>query len=500
MKKITVKTLAMTLMFVCAAVLSSCSCSRDKKDLMDCVPADAAFVGMIDLSSAWDQLGIKSEGDDFTFAKEVKDLIKLAQIPNDAMDKIEGVLKCMEDTPKSIVVFSVDKHVWATFYVSDGDDFIKLMEDEAKADFDKEDGYQVWEKVAVKGNRVWFCDDMDTDELNRLLDLDKDRRFENKYEKVTEYLMAEDASTSFCMNFSYLKDYMQQSEAQMLNLAMSFCFNDAQFLLYQSRLTDAEATSEMRMFNSKKEPAQFLLPMAKIDAASLAKLDNESPLIAAIAINPDLVKKIQALAEKMGGLSPSDREIFEKLGHISGTSGFSFASASDATLILNFNDAKTPAEVGQTISLSSFFQTATAGNSLIVRLPGTPASGKGTLPSELVGQYAGIYLNPAKDGGKLVKGYDLAKLGKAWVVLGPDGNGVKLSSTWKVKTPLLTVITEAMTIFRGFMDNSITFPGIEEMENITYSSTMAASPADSVYVSEDYSLYEEPVADSVAVW
>ena len=304
MKKITVKTLAMTLMFVCAAVLSSCSCSRDKKDLMDCVPADAAFVGMIDLSSAWDQLGIKSEGDDFTFAKEVKDLIKLAQIPNDAMDKIEGVLKCMEDTPKSIVVFSVDKHVWATFYVSDGDDFIKLMEDEAKADFDKEDGYQVWEKVAVKGNRVWFCDDMDTDELNRLLDLDKDRRFENKYEKVTEYLMAEDASTSFCMNFSYLKDYMQQSEAQMLNLAMSFCFNDAQFLLYQSRLTDAEATSEMRMFNSKEEPAQFLLPMAKIDAASLAKLDNESPLIAAIAINPDLVKKIQALAEKMGGLSP----------------------------------------------------------------------------------------------------------------------------------------------------------------------------------------------------
>ena len=99
-----------------------------------------------------------------------------------------------------------------------------------------------------------------------------------------------------------------------------------------------------------------------------------------------------------------------------------------------------------------------------------------------------------------MKGYDLAKLGKAWVVLGPDGNGVKLSSTWKVKTPLLTVITEAMTIFRGFMDNSITFPGIEEMENITYSSTMAASPADSVYVSEDYSLYEEPVADSVAVW
>ena len=60
----------------------------------------------------------------------------------------------------------------------------------------------------------------------------------------------------------------------------------------------------MRMFNSKEEPAQFLLPMAKIDAASLAKLDNESPLIAAIAINPDLVKKIQALAEKMGGLSP----------------------------------------------------------------------------------------------------------------------------------------------------------------------------------------------------
>lgn len=496
MKKFTVKTLAMTLVFVCAAILSSCSCSRDKKDLLSFVPADTAGVAVIDLTNLWDQLEIKVDGDDLSYCSEIKDLLKLGNIKSKDLDKVAEVLKMFEGTAKTIVIFEYEDAVWGTFYVKDGDDFIKTLEDEGNADFDKEEGYKVWEHIAVKGDQVWFCvnpaktdDDIDPEAIEQLADLDKDKRFDKKYEKIAEYMLGEDVCSAYCINMEKILDYVNNSyDRQMCNMALSMVFDQAKFLVGQSKLNDKGMTGEVRMLNDKQEPAKFLLPMAKIEAAGLSKLNNNAPLIAAVAVNPELVQKIKGVIEKMdGSLSEGDQEVFSVLGALSGTSGFSLATASDGTLVVNFDNATTPSQFGTLLSSDqSKIEFSTAGNQLIARLPGTPAAGQGQAPSELVGQYAGIYIDGSKEGGKIVNGYDLSKLGKMWMTLGPDGDGVKLTSGWDLKNPMRTLLKEILAIAQGVMSNSITAPGLEEFEMKYMCGSEVAAEMDSTYVYDDY--------------
>lgn len=500
MKKFTVKTLAMALVFVCVAVMSSCSCSRDKKGLLSFVPADTAGVAVIDLTNLWDQLEIKADGDDLSYCSEIKDLLKLGNVKNKDLDKVAEVLKMFEGTAKTIVIFEYEDAVWGTFYVKDGDDFIKTLEDEGKADFDKEDGYKVWEHIAVKGDQVWFCvnpakedDDIDPEAIEKLADLDKDKRFDKKYEKIAEYMLGEDVCSAYCVNIDKVLDYVNNSyDRQMCNMALSMVFDQAKFLVGQSKLNDKGMTGEVRVLSDKQEPAKFLLPMAKIEAAGLSKLNNNAPLIAAVAVNPELVQKIKGVIEKMAGpLSQSDQGMFSVLGALSGTSGFSLATASDGTLVVNFDNATTPSQVGTLLSSDqSKIEFSTAGNQLIARLPGTPAAGQGQAPSQLVGQYAGIYIDASKEGGKIVNGYDLSKLGKMWMTLGPDGDGVKLTSGWDLKNPVRTLLKEILAIAQGVMSNSITAPGLEEFETKYMSAPPEASMDSTAYMYDDY-YYDE---------
>ncbi len=504
MKKFTVKTLAMALVFVCAAILSSCSCSRDKKDLLSFVPADTAGVAVIDLTNLWDQLEIKADGDDLSYCSELKDLLKLSNVKNKDLDKVAELLKMFEGTAKTIVIFEYEDAVWGTFYVKDGDDFIKTLEDEGKADFDKEDGYKVWEHMAVKGDQVWFCvnpakmdDDIDPEAIEKLADLDKDKRFDKKYEKIAEYMLGEDVCSAYCINIDKVLDYVNNSyDRQMCNMALSMVFDDAKFLVGQSKLNDKGMTGEVRVLNEKENPAKFLLPMAKIEAAGLSKLNNNAPLIAAVAVNPELVQKIKGVIEKMDGpLSQGDQEMFSILGAISGTSGLSFATPTDGTLVLSFNNPDTPSQLGSLLAeAGTDVEFSTAGTQLIGRLAGSPAAGQGQAPSQLVGQYAGIYIDAAKEGGKLISGYDLSKLGKMWLTLGPDGDGVKLCSAWEIKNPMRTLLKEILAIAQGFMSNSITSPALEEMNRgffvARHEASMDSAYMDSTYMYDDY-YYDE---------
>lgn len=503
MKKLTLKTLAMTFMFVCAAVLLSCSCSRDKKDLLSCVPADTAGVAVIDLTSLWDQLEVKVDGDDVSYCSEIKEILKLANVKSGDMRDLEKVLTLLDGTSKSLVVFEHDKNIWATFYVSDGGDFIKVLEEEMDADFDKEDGYKVWEQIAVKGDQVWFCLDtekassgIDTDELEKLRDLDNDKRFAEKYDKIAEYMLAEDMCSAYCVNVEKVADMLPAYDRQKVNMALSMAFDDARFVVTRSKLDANGSEAELRVLDSKQTPAKFLLPMAKIDASGFAKLDNDSPLVAALAINPELVQKIKGLMEKFYGvLSTGDREALDMFGTLAGTSALSLATASDGVLMINFDNSSTPVKLGTLLRDNGCpFAISTAGNSLIARLPGTPAEGKGKAPAKLVGQYAGVYVDFAKEGGRLINGYDVSKFGKMWVTLGPDGPGVKLTSVWEVKNPLRTLLKEAMVIAQGVMTGSITAPGIEEFGKFAYPAP-ACEPADSIA----YDVYDIECDSTAAV-
>lgn len=509
MKKLTVKTLAMALVFVCAAILSSCSCSRDKKDLLSFVPADTAGVAVIDLTNLWDQLEIKADGDDLSYCSELKDLLKMSQAKTKDLDKVEEMLKMFEGTAKTIVIFEHDNALWGTFYVKDDKEFIETVKDiDDDIDFDEEDGYQVCENVAVKKDQVWFCVDfedsdkgIDTEAIEKLADLDKDKRFDKKYEKIAEYMLGEDVCSAYCINIDKVIDYVNNSyDRQMCNMALSMVFDDAKFLVGQSKLNDKGMTGEVRVLNDKENPAKFLLPMAKIEAAGLSKLNNNAPLIAAVAVNPELVQKIKGVIEKMDGpLSQGDQEMFSILGAISGTSGLSLATASDGTVVVSFDNPNTPAQVGSLLSeAGTKYEFSTVGTQLIARLPGTPAAGQGQAPSELVGQYAGIYIDLAKEGGKLISGYDLSKLGKMWLTLGPDGDGVKLSSCWELKNPVKTLLKEILVIAQGVMSNSISAPGLEEFELKFMAAHDYAEAQDSTYMYDDY-YYDEYATPAPAV-
>ncbi len=452
------------LLTLCIGLLTSCS--KDKKaQLLSMVPSDASFVVMIDATEAMNQLDIKTD-DDAAIGSELKAILKQNGASEKDIKTVKKALKNLDGTPNTLLFFGQDrKSMWLTFFVKNGDDFIDFLEHDTPkddVDFDEEDGgYKVYENIAVKGDCVWVDlddDSIDTEEVEGLRKLDKKDRFDEEYPAIAEMCLKENTTCFACANIAEIMKMEGGPGSSEFNTALSMVFDDATFVTYTATLTDKEATAEFRVLDSKGSPAKLNFPMGKIDASSMAMLNNNAPLIGAIAIDPATIQKVIDTALKFGVLSSSDQASLEQFKQISGTSCFSFADAHNGTFSISLADANATVELGN--QLTALFSGkplnfSTAGTKVIGRLDGTPAQGEGKAPSCLVGQYAGIYIDFSKISDKLLKGYDFSKFGKMSLVLGPDGQGVKLSCTWTVNKPVYTAMHEFMGLMKAAMGGAL---------------------------------------------
>lgn len=502
MKKLTFKLIACLAMLLCVASMTSCG-KKDKKALLETVPADTAGLLIIDANQVWKQLDIKVDGDDVTYCKELKEIVSLAGLERKDKKVFDAVMKVIDDSSRSFVLFEYDAQPWFTFFVGDDEKFIKLLEDEGELEFDKDGDYMVaGDNVAVKDNQVWVSEKIDTEVIEKFLGLDKDKRFVKKYETVADELLADNVTCGFFANIETAKGLLGSDDSQMLSLAMSVAFDGAQYLVGKTVLSDKDITGEVRILNDKFAPAKFNFPMGKIDATAMSRLNNEAPFIAALAIDPAMTKKIESLLDKYAGLSEADRVQFVTFEKIKGTIGASFSASDDGTAFMTFDNANTPVEMGKLFAEAINYgglpiECTTAGNTLVMRLEGTPQAGKGQAPSQLIGQYAGYYIDFSKISDRIVSGYSFKNWGKMWYTLGPDGAGIKQTSVWEIKDPIRTLLSECLALFKAASSGNVTFPVGEELERkMSFPAPVEPlypdSYMDTTAVIEDYSYAPEP--------
>lgn len=502
-KKPILRTVVSAVLLLTLVVLTGCG-GKSKKALLDNVPADAEMVMLLDVQRVLDQLELKKDGDSYSYCKELKQVIDASGV---SRKDVKKVFEAIDQTEKTVVVFTANDNLWITFRVKSEEDFMKyLKEIDDDVDFDDEDDFEVYENIAVKDNQVWigapingYDFKLDLKELKRLGDLPGDKKFTDKFGKIADALCADDVvsgayySIDGLLSIAMQSGELNQQERAAMSVAMSMAFDDAECVLSVGRLNNDGFEGEARVLNSKQENAKFLLPMDKIDAGSLSKIDNNSPLVMATAISPELVKKLVGLVRQHVGLSSSDEEGVNILESLAGTSAFSFAGPEDfiATVCFKNNEAATSFGTMLT-SLRCPYPVSAAGNYMILRSK-DGLQGGGSAPQGFAGQYFAASIDFSKVSDKILTGYNMSNLGKILITVGPEGQGVVMKSVWKIKNPMRTLLDEGYKFFMAMMSG-----------NIKTAFDKGSSAYDVEY--DDYEMpveeleYYEAVADTVAVY
>lgn len=499
MKKITPCLIAL----LCLIAFASCG-KKDKKALLESVPAETAGLYILDANSLCQALDLELQDDEVSYGKFIKQAIAAADLNKKETQAVKEALKCVCLTEKTILAFEYDKEIFVTFFVNDQEQFIKTLEDVegSKLSFSDENGYLVSDMIAVKDSQAWICintddpddSEIDTKTIDKLRDLDSEKQFITQYEKIADSFLAEGVIGGVFIDINTVKTYLDSYTQQAFGLAQSIAFDDAAYLVATTTLSDAAVTTEMRILNSKQDPAKFNLPLATITQEGLSHINANAPFIAALAIDPATFDKIAELVNKYGYLSPSDRMAFDTFKTINGTIALSFGMSTpeepEITLSASCKDAASAKSAGELVySLlggGDGINLSYAGNYLIARLQNSVVTKGGKLPAALIGQYAGLYIDYSKIDKNFIEGIDCSKLGSACLTLGPDGKGIKLKFTWEVSNPIKTALDFALDAVNnaGNINTHFGFAGQRTAYEVD---SMAYDP---------YSSYYEPVYDS----
>lgn len=519
MKKLAFKLVLCLVAVLCAAAFSSCS-KKDKKALMESVPADTPFMVIFDGNQVWNQCDISVEDDDVTIGKDLEKVLKAAGVDKRDMKELKEVLRVIDLSEKSLLVFGYDDEVWMSFFVDDQEKFMKAVEEDlpnSKVSFDKDDDFMVSDEIAIKDGQVWICptanEEIDLKQISKFMELDSDKRFTEKFDGLTAEFCADDVIVGMFGNIDEIKGMMHNSDVMEFSMVQSILFDDSKYIVGKTRLTDTQVSLEVRVLNAKMQPAKFNLPLAKIDANGMAYIDGNAPVLAAAAISPDMIETIANLLEKNNLISSSDRVLLNELKQLDGTFAMSFSNLTDFAFSQQFasEDAvKQNGQEGVNNIASAFwgtdnpFTVSAAGKSLIVRSKNNSAKTGGKVPAALVGQYAGVFIDFTK-ADRIVNGLDLSKLGTMYMTLGPDGDGIKFTAVWDIKAPVSSILQVIKELNEVDMNN-MEVVGLQEWINIFESPAMSGyddyavdSVAYDPYNSYGYYEPEEVVAEEVAV-
>ena len=502
MKKMTKNLVWLMALVVLALNLTSCS-GRDKADLLACAPAEAEVVLLLDAQEVWDQLEIKKKGDSFNYCTELDKILNLIGAKR---SEVNQVLECLDETQKSMLAFTYKEQVWITFFIRDTDEFVDVIEDIAeengqKISFSGYNDFLCWERMAIRDNQVWAQipmhgsqDQIDVRALEDLYQLKGENRFVKEYDDIASEMLASDGLVSLYVNINGVMSLGDISPDQraMLNMALGTVYDDARSVLITSRLNNDGLSAETRVLNSKQKNAKYLLPTATIKEGELSKVNCNAPLVGAIAIPNELMKKVTALIAQMqgGSINASEQPIVDLLNSLGGTIALSMESQMDYTVSIGFIDANAASTAGNIIASlmgqGNPVSVSAAGNYLIIRSNDKQVSG-GTMPKGFAGQYSAVWIDPSKVSDKLVKGYNFSKFGTLLTTAGPEGDGMVTRSEWKLKSPMRTLLIEAMNITNAVVAGQIQ-PGtaFEQMY----------APVQETYTFEDDVYAESAVAAS----
>ena len=355
------------------------------------------------------------------------------------------VTDCLDLTDRTAVAFLSGTKMIVGATLRDEADFRKWVE-AASSERLKELGdgaYGIENSLIIKDGFVWGGDDITLADIEGLADLG-DKSFAATHEKMAAEMCESDrvlygfADINRLLSYGRMAGALEQVSA--IQLVLGTAFKDASYITLSGELDDDGAEGEMTVLNSDYQPAEFLIPMGGISDEALARVNGDAFVVAAIDFSPEMMKMLGGLAGKYAsGLNPMERAAVDVVLGLSGTSACSVDGPESIMAAIGFKDNAAASAAGEMLSAAGARGNVHASdNYLMIRsAENLPAGGKA--PAEFSGNFFGMVVDYAAPGARTLLPADLGAIGKVTVVLGPDGKGIRLKSTWKApgqtKTP-----------------------------------------------------------------
>lgn len=434
------------LALVMIILLGSCSKSGDMDALLKTVPADATLVVSANADELLSQLDYKQEGDHATYCKELSDLLRASGV--DAKN-IAKVTDGIDLTDKVMAMFMKDNVAYVTFSVKDADNFKKWYAGVSGEEFEDEgNGFfsAMRGEMLLKDKQVWCSSaKINVSEIEKLLDLSGDESFAGKHAPMADKMC--DKKNYFCawLNIdeavSLVRKNGAAAEAAQFQMALGMAFKDASALSLVATLGSDKVTGQLSVLNAEGEPAEFLIPLGKINTGAMNKVNNDAAMVAAIDLSPELMSKLQALKSQFASaLSSSDALVLDMLLNLSGTTACSFNGPLDYIVSVGMKDEKAARGLGEFLSAAPVsVKVSNADKFLILRSSDSVKAG-GKAPKDFSGNFLAFYINFESQAFKQLVPMNLAGMGDLTLLLGPDGKGITLRSEWNVKNPVKTTL------------------------------------------------------------
>ena len=297
-----IKGILYSVALIALVIMAACSSDRsgDVRGLLQTIPSDASMVTVVDLKSMLEKAGCEVDG---AKVKPGKELTKVIGESADAKtkEKLERLQNGGID-PSVAAIFIEGYNTYLTGFIADTDKFKTLIEEEAKEKFRSEGEVEVCGNMAISGERFWGCvssnNTINVNDVKHFLSLsEKQSILSNEIAAKLEDLehdMKGWGDIKGCLNSVGL-DFTSRASVTM---ALEAMFVDAVEFVWEVDFNKGELDADMTVLNSKGGIAKFNFPAAKIDGDVVKKIGGTADSFAAIAVNPEMVKKLK---EETGG-------------------------------------------------------------------------------------------------------------------------------------------------------------------------------------------------------
>lgn len=286
-----------------ACALSSCSRSEkcDASDLLKTVPSSSSLVGVTSLEKLLEDLNCKVDGSNVELSEEMKSFFQKTSSVKAAknMEAVKSFLSGESGVDLNCAVLFVDLYnTYATAMVADMEKFRKYVEAQSGEKFAAQGDIETCGNVALKGAQMWMCvssnNTIDAKAVAGFAELSDSRSFLTN--KAASHLSEFSGDMAVWADIKSLASSRKGISSSSLSMVSSTIFSDASSMLFNINFEKGKAECDAQVLDSNGEAAKYLLPAAKVDVATVKKLQGNASLLVAANISAELVKKIQSMA------------------------------------------------------------------------------------------------------------------------------------------------------------------------------------------------------------
>ncbi|MDE5552691.1 MAG: hypothetical protein K2I91_05760, partial [Muribaculaceae bacterium] len=286
-------------------MLSACSNTdtpAHAEALLLTVPADPAYVQVLDIDRFIDNNGGKADGSVVKNDERLRKELVTAFPKFDIASLLDGEAGI---SFTAAVVFADNLQNYLTFRVEDGEKFRAYTSAKAGLKWTQRDKLYTADSLAQSGNQVWLCSKGNFDRISEYASLTKARSFMSNEYAATLSACEHDIAYYIPVSAAIDASSMSFSERASLRMALSMVFDNVVAVAGYADAKDKKVEVTADMLDSNGRIAKCNLKLGKIDVAQTAALGGNANTIFAISLPHQLIDQLLKTAESLGGTMPA---------------------------------------------------------------------------------------------------------------------------------------------------------------------------------------------------